>query len=352
VEILVGTRVVDAPTKGTLLAEAGPGLLTLQYQRLVLATGARERFLPFPGWTLPGVLGAGGLQAMVKAGLPIAGKRVLVAGTGPLLLAVAASLRQKGAIVPLVAEQASRQRVLTFAAGLWRWPGKLLQAFALRCRLLGTSLQMGCWPVAALGKNRLEEVTFQMGKQTITYPCDYLACGFGLVPNLELPLLLGCAIQNGAVQVDAWQQTSLPDVYCAGEPVGIAGLEAALVEGQIAGHAAAEQPQRVARLQQQRVRTRRFAALLERAFGLDERLKELPQPDTIVCRCEDVTWERLRTHTTGRAAKLQTRCGMGPCQGRVCGPALEFLAGWSVQAPRPPLFPVRLSSLMNGFVDG
>ena len=95
--VLCGFRVVDQPEERVLLAEGSSGFRELEYEKLVLATGARERFLPFPGWTLPNVMGAGGLQAMVKAGLPIRGKRIVVAGTGPLLLAVAAYLRKHGA---------------------------------------------------------------------------------------------------------------------------------------------------------------------------------------------------------------------------------------------------------------
>jgi NADPH-dependent 2,4-dienoyl-CoA reductase/sulfur reductase-like enzyme len=104
---LFGTRVFDQPEAGVLLAEGANDVSELRYTSLILATGARERFLPFPGWTLPNVMGAGGLQAMVKSGLPIRGKRVVVAGTGPLLLAVAAFLRKKGAEILIVCEQAS-----------------------------------------------------------------------------------------------------------------------------------------------------------------------------------------------------------------------------------------------------
>ena len=97
VTMLCGKRAFDQLEAGVLLAEGDNDLCELRYQNLILATGARERFLPFPGWTLPNVMGAGGLQAMVKSGLPIRGKRVVVAGTGPMLLAVAAYLRKHGA---------------------------------------------------------------------------------------------------------------------------------------------------------------------------------------------------------------------------------------------------------------
>src|SRR5439155_8490414 len=106
VEFLAHTQVLDAPSPGTLLACSAGEPIELSFNSLILATGARELFLPFPGWTLPNVIGAGGLQALVKGGWPISDRRVIVAGTGPLLLAVAKYLRKRGATVPLIAEQA------------------------------------------------------------------------------------------------------------------------------------------------------------------------------------------------------------------------------------------------------
>src|SRR5215472_17746183 len=135
VTALFGTRVFQTPEPGVLFAESADGFCQLGYKTLVLATGARERFLPFPGWTLPNVMGAGGLQALVKSGLPIAGKRVVVAGSGPLLLAVAAYLRKHGASVALVAEQADGAAVTRFGLQLAMRPGKLLQAIQLRAGL-------------------------------------------------------------------------------------------------------------------------------------------------------------------------------------------------------------------------
>lgn len=183
------------------------------------------------------------------------------------------------------------------------------------------------------------------GAKTWSVDCDYLACGFHLVPNTELAALLGCGVEQGRVRVDDLQQTTVPDVHCAGEPTGIGGLELSLVEGQIAGHAAAGAPDAARGLFAKRKGLRRFAAGMDRAFALRPQLRSLPQADTLVCRCEDVPLGRLREHSSWRAAKLLTRCGMGPCQGRVCAPAVEFLLGWNVESVRPPVFPVRVESL-------
>jgi NADPH-dependent 2,4-dienoyl-CoA reductase/sulfur reductase-like enzyme len=346
VEILCGTQVVHQDLKSRALFAEGRGtLFEIGFSKLILATGARERFLPFPGWTLPNVMAAGGLQAMVKSGLPIAGKRVVVAGTGPLLLAVATHLLRHGAEVLAICEQASRNALASFALHLFRQPGKLAQAFALQRELRGVPFWPNSWPVRALGKDALETVVLSQNGETRQIQCDYLAYGFHLAPNTELPALLGCRIRNDYVEVDDSQQTSMPGVFCAGEPTGIGGLERSLLEGQIAGLAAAGRNNQTLELKQRRRNSQRFVQRLERTFTLRPELKALPDDSTIVCRCEDVTHARLVQHSSWRDAKNQTRCGMGPCQGRVCGPATQFLYGWRPESARPPIFPVTVQNL-------
>lgn len=177
--------------------------------------------------------------------------------------------------------------------------------------------------------------------------CDYLAVAYGLTPNLEIPMLLGCEIRDGRVVVESLQRTTVPDVYCAGEPTGIGGVELSLLEGQIAGACAAGRADSVSGLMARRDRWRSFASALNHAFALRSELRSLVKPDTFVCRCEDVTAGRLAAHHNWRGAKLHTRCGMGPCQARICGPALEFLRGWRVDSVRPPLFPATVGTLAH-----
>ena len=344
VQVINGARVFQPSAPGMLLAETSSGVCELNYSSVVLATGARERFLPFPGWTLPNVMGAGGLQALVKTGLPIEGKRVVVAGSGPLLLAVAAYLRGRGADVLLIAEQASSVQLLRFAAGLF---SKRSQAFDLSRQLKNVPYRSRCWVAEAHGEEKLEGVTLARGGKRWRVDCDYLACGFHLVPNVELAELLACEVNAGSVSVDEFQQTTVANVYSAGEATGIGGLELSLVEGEIAGLAAAGKHEAARTLFPARAKQRKFADLLNRTFALRDELKQLARPETIVCRCEDVTFERLRAHHSWRAAKLQTRCGMGPCQGRVCGSAVEFLFGWRAESVRPPVLPVRIDSLIR-----
>jgi D-hydroxyproline dehydrogenase subunit alpha len=344
---LYGLRVFQQSEAGTLLAEGNDGICELRYAKLVLATGARERFLPFPGWTLPNVMGAGGLQAMVKSGLPIRGKRVVIAGTGPLLLAVASYLRKQGAEIPLISEQAPWSSLARFSGALLRYPGKIAQGLQLKKQLAGIPFTANSWPLAAHGDQTLESVAISRSGKTEVIPCDYLACGFHLVPNAELPALLGCKISDGYITVDDFQRTSVQGVFCAGEPTSIGGVDMALVEGQIAGLAAAGETKEARKLFGERRKARRLARMLNRTFSLRSELKELPSADTIVCRCEDVSYSRLQEHRSWRAAKLQTRCGMGPCQGRICGPATQFLFDWNPDSVRPPVFPARVESLAN-----
>jgi NADPH-dependent 2,4-dienoyl-CoA reductase/sulfur reductase-like enzyme len=350
-KLLPGRRIVDAPEPGQLVAAVETGsaasLERYSFQHLVLATGARERFLPFPGWTFPGVFGAGGLQALVRGGFSVAGKRVVVAGTGPLLLAVAAHLSEDGAHVVTVAEQAPAPRMLRFGLSLWTHPGKLLQGAGYRATLARTPYRMGCWPLAALGQSSLEAVRLTDGRRVWDEPCGLLACGFHLVPNTEVAALLGCRFDGDFVAVDDSQRTSIPNVYAAGEPTQIVGLDAALLEGEIAGLTIAGKPHEAASLFRRRDRERRFGQRLSQAFALREELRTLAQPDTIVCRCEDVRFVQLKDHAGWTDAKLQTRCGMGPCQGRICGPAVETLFGWRPASVRPPLSPIPLGLLCS-----
>jgi NADPH-dependent 2,4-dienoyl-CoA reductase/sulfur reductase-like enzyme len=344
VSLVAGTRIVAAPKPGTLTGETIDGARTLIYDKLIIATGARERFLPFPGWTLPNVCGAGGLQALVKGGSPITGKRVVVAGSGPLLMAVAATLTKRGAKVSVYAEQAPGAKLRRFGLTLFKH-GKIGQAISYRWQTRSTRLLTDCWPVKANGDDRVQSVTLTRFGKTWDEPCDYLACGFGLIPQLEIAQLLGCATNHDVVTVDDMQQTSVDGVYCAGESTGIGGLELALLEGRIAGAAAAGDDEKARWDFRDRDKARRFAAVLDECFALRDELRYLADEATIVCRCEDVPYSKLKDYDSWRGAKLQTRCGMGPCQGRVCGGAADFLFGWENESVRPPIFPTRLENL-------
>jgi NADPH-dependent 2,4-dienoyl-CoA reductase/sulfur reductase-like enzyme len=368
VTFLAQTRVLYSPAPGQLQVQTPTTADTLRYGQLILATGARERLLPFPGWTLPGVTGAGGLQALSKGGYPVEGKRVVVAGSGPLLLAVAATLKLKGAHIVAIVEQAATPAMARFAFGLLSTPSKISQALQLARQLKGVPYLRDSYVRAAHsngdGKSEgtLQSVQVQRGKarELETLQCDYLACGYGLIPNVELAQALGCATATTTamssapaasagpqtvVKADDCQRTSVPGIYCAGEGTGVGGVDLALVEGRIAGLCASGQEARAQADFSERALWRKFAASLARAFALRPELATLAGDDTIVCRCEDVCHGELRTHSTWRCAKLQTRCGMGPCQGRICGGATEILYGWRPDAVRLPISSARVDTL-------
>jgi D-hydroxyproline dehydrogenase subunit alpha len=344
VHVIGGARVFHA-RPGVLKLETDQSCSEIHQDKLILATGARELFLPFPGWTLPNVVGVGGLQALAKAGLPLDGKLVVVAGTGPLLLAVAAYLSEHGADVVCICEQASRSSLGAFGLTMAGFPKKIAEGVKLRFRSREAKYLTSSWPVAAMGTERVEVVRISDNGRIHELKCDYLACGYHLIPNVELAQMLQCRVHEAFVEVDEFQQTSQAGVYCAGEPTGIGGMELSVLEGRIAGHAAANATDAAAGLFPARARYRKLAGAMKKAFRLRPELAALAQPETLICRCEDVSLDRVRKHSSWKSAKLHTRCGMGPCQGRVCGAAAAFLFGWNVDASRPPVFPARCSSL-------
>ena len=352
---LAASRVEILPGATAFEADADAGVIRFEHEfetvevhcrRLVLATGARELFLPFPGWTLPGVIGAGGLQALVKGGFPVAGRRVVVAGSGPLLLAAAGLLSLHGAKILGLYEQTSLANLASFSLQLWTFPKKILEAIGLAMAARGALLHTGWWVASAGGANAgLKWVKLTDGWRQTKVECDLLACGYGLRPNTELAQLIGCRLSAGTVAVDEFQNTSVDGVLAAGEVTGIGGAELSLEEGSVAGYAAADEPDRARAHFAARARYQGFAAALERTFTLRQELKSAVTAETIVCRCEDVTAGQLGEFKSWKEAKLGSRCGMGACQGRTCGAAAEFLYGWGAESVRPPVVTVRVGTL-------
>ncbi|GAA2075086.1 FAD/NAD(P)-binding oxidoreductase [Pseudolysinimonas kribbensis] len=344
---------------------------------LVLATGAHDLTLPFPGWDLPGVVTGGAAQALAKAERVAIGRRVVVAGAGPFLLPVAASLAATGATVLSVHEAAGRRQLAAGWAGalpvLPAMAGKLgeLAGYA-RGQLRGRiPYRVGSGVIAAHGDDRVEAVTIARldaqwrpvpGTQR-TVEADALAVSHGFTPRLELALAAGCRLDAGRfVAVDADQRTSAPGVLAAGEVTGIGGADAALAEGAVAGWIAAggaAHDPRVARARAAVRRYRRFARALAAAHGPRPGWRDGLTDDTIVCRCEEVPYGRLRATATAtrtqslRSLRLTTRAGLGPCQARICGRVVEELLARSTGAIlddavsdwRPIVTPLRFGEL-------
>jgi NADPH-dependent 2,4-dienoyl-CoA reductase/sulfur reductase-like enzyme len=328
-----------------LLVERPTSAAIVSYTHLIIATGARERLLPLPGWTLPGVMGIGGLQALVKTGMPIAGKRVLIAGSGPLIWPVAQTLRAHGAHIVAIAERQPLHRLARFAVSLIGHPSKLVQALTTVPGLVTAPIHVGTRITAITAGTHGLTATLQQSQRELHYDADIVAIGDHLVPNYELAVAMGCVTTPAGIVTDPdTLATSCPHVYAIGEARGVGGIDCALAEGTLVALQITQHHQRLPAARRSVHRERAFATHLARIFG--DAPAQIPLPaDTIVCRCEDVTHAQLHTHTSWRAAKLHTRCGMGPCQGRICGVACEHLYGWGQDAVRPPLRPARVSTL-------
>jgi len=336
---------------------------------LVLATGAYDRALPFPGWDLPGVFTAGAAQALAKGQGVAVGDRVLVGGTGPFLLPVAASLVGAGARVVGVAEaNAAVTGWLRRPAGAlagWSKSGELARYAGVLARHR-VPYRSRTAVVAAHGSECVESVTVaRLDRGWNPVPgtrrrveADAVAVGFGFTPQLELAVAARCAIVDGFVAVDAAQGTSVRGVFAAGELTGIGGADLADAEGEVAGTAAAkllgaeaEPPLRA----MGRVRSgRRFAEALAAAYPVRSGWQEWLRDDTVVCRCEEVTRRALyraideRDVGSVRSLRLVSGAGLGLCQGRVCGQNVAELAGIddpAAFARRPIAAPLRMSEL-------
>jgi len=337
-------HVLLGPTDGTARER-----LALDPDSLVLATGAYDRILPFPGWTLPGVFTAGAGQALAKGERVALGRRVVVAGAGPFLLPVAASLAATGARVVGVHEASGTRALargwLSRPQGLAGAPGKSLElagyvAGQLRRRI---PYRTSSAVVAAHGGERVEAVTVaRLRPDWSVVPgserriaADAVCVGHGFTPRLELPIAAGCAIgPDRFVVVDDEQGTSVAGVYAAGEITGIGGVDAALAEGEIAGHGAAGarvDDAAVLPARRRRAVYRDFARRIDAAHGIRPGWTSWLADDTVVCRCEEVGYGRLRdtaaASTAGslRALTLGTRAGLGICQARICGRTVEDL---------------------------
>ncbi|MER6451646.1 FAD-dependent oxidoreductase [Streptomyces sp900105245] len=351
----------SGPAAITVHALLGPDQdegITVRADAVLLATGSYERVLPFPGWTLPGVVTAGGAQAMLKGGLVLPGRTAVVAGTGPLLLPVATGLAAAGARVAALAESAAPRALLRRAPALAAHPGKLAEGAGYAARLLrhGVRVLPRHTVVEAHGTGRLEAVTVAaLGRNGRTrqgsarrIPCDTLAVGHGLLPHTDLAETLGCTLSGTDVRVDDEQRTDVPGVWAAGETTGVGGAALALAEGEVAGrsvaarlHGTVPDPRRWAAARARR-RLRSFAAALDAVYAPPAGwAREVPD-DTVVCRCEEVTAGEVRAaaDTLGasdqRTVKLLTRAGMGWCQGRMCAPAVAALTGCPLAPGRRP----------------
>jgi NADPH-dependent 2,4-dienoyl-CoA reductase/sulfur reductase-like enzyme len=366
-----------------LRTSAGPVAARL----LVLATGAYDRVLPFPGWDLPGVVTLGAAQALLAgSGVPI-GRRVVVAGAGPFLLSVATGLLAAGVEVPGVYEAGRPRRYARSPGTVAGVRAKLREAAGYAAVLARHRVpyRSGHAVVAAHGDGAVAAVdVVRLGPDGAPVPgsvrrveCDALAVGFGFTPQLELALALGCATRldvdgNLVLTADVAGQTTVPGVYAAGEVTGVGGATLALVEGRLVGAVTVVARGRsapigesdTARLLARRAAMRRFAALMHDIHAPPAGWTSWLTGETTVCRCAEVPVSEIRDAVTdlgavdARAVAALTRAGTGWCRGRVCGYATALLtaqlrdrpldaADLAAFAERPLATPVRLADLAD-----
>ncbi|MER6350409.1 NAD(P)/FAD-dependent oxidoreductase [Streptomyces sp. NPDC001634] len=333
--------------------------VAVRAEAVLLATGGYEKVLPFPGWTLPGVVTAGGAQAMLKGSLVVPGRRAVVAGTGPLLLPVAAGLAAAGVTVAALVESADPRAFARHAGTLAAQPDKAVEAALYAARLLRHRVRILAHHavVEAHGTDRLEAVTVAAldtdgrvrsgsGRRI---PCDTLAVGHGMLPHTDLAETLGCRLDGVNVHVDDEQRTDVPGVWAAGEATGIGGAALALAEGHIAGRSiaarrtgSAPDPREWERAARSRAALRRFFDAVDNVYAPPGHWTDQVTDDTVVCRCEEVPARAVRAAVEElgagdlRTVKLLTRAGMGWCQGRMCGPAVAGIAGCAETVTRRP----------------
>jgi NADPH-dependent 2,4-dienoyl-CoA reductase/sulfur reductase-like enzyme len=381
--------------EGWLLTMHGPDApARLFAQTLILATGAYDRPIPFPGWTVPGVFTAGAVQTLLKYQRVLPGQRFVLSGSGPLQLAVAAQLLEAGAKVAAVLECIPMPpwKGLKHLGALWGQVARLREGryYWEIVRKAGVPYKTGSTVIAAHGETELEAVTVAKldrewqpvsGSEEII-KADTLVLGYGFVPATQLSRLLGCVHdfepeQGGWVpRRDSQMQTTLPGVYAVGDGAGVGGAALARVEGRMAGLDAARhtgtlavaEAQRAIRQQQASLsRERRFAGMLGDLFTPGAGLYTLADDNTIICRCEEVKLEQITQAIEIGARSLTevkglTRCGMGNCQGRICGDMLSRIIARELDTNgdgstpakieatgtftvRPPIHPIPLSVL-------
>lgn len=338
----------QAPTEGSGLAVPA----AVRCRALLVATGAYDRQLPIPGWDLPGVMAAGGIQAFIKSAGHAPGSRYVIAGTGPFLLPVAVNIQQAGGTVAAICEAAALRGWARHAHRAVQVPSKLAEGAGYATRLLAarTPYRTRTIITEILGDSRVEAVRtagvdgsgrVRPGTERVITDIDGVGLGWGFTPQLDIPTQLGAATRVGAdgsliagAQADG--ASSVPGLFLAGEVTGVGGAALAVLEGRRAGAAAATYvtggapesvPGRGAAARQ-----RRFAEAMHAVHSVPAAWQTWVGDSCLVCRCEEVDAGQIRAGRTDlgatdhRAVKGVTRAGMGWCQGRVCGFAVAALA--------------------------
>jgi NADPH-dependent 2,4-dienoyl-CoA reductase/sulfur reductase-like enzyme len=384
IEAVNRIKILEVDRETRLLAEKdGHEIMTVESDLLLFATGARERFLPFRGWTVPGVISTGAAQILMKSSGILPARRMLIAGAGPLLLAVANEfLRSGGEVLSILDMGGVREKLLLLTQGIHQLPKVTEGAlFLSRIFLAGVSLLHRTAVVEARGKPELNEViaarldakgAIVQGTERI-YKTRCLAVGHGFTPNIELPQLAGCALEydeakgGWVVAVGRDLETSVDRVFAAGEMTGIAGAPKSVHEGRLAAYGMLHKmgkrldSELLDRLRRQRSRHLRFGRYFNALHRIPPQAVLSIPDETLICRCEEVRMKDIRRaftegYDTPAALKRALRIGMGNCQGRLCAPVMydilsAFTHGKGEDFPplsvRSPVKPVAMRSFLE-----
>jgi thioredoxin reductase/bacterioferritin-associated ferredoxin len=385
--VLYANHRVWSLTPGFSVISIGPdGPLTLEASNLIVAAGAIERHIPVSGWTLPGVIGVAGATVLLKAHGVLPGRRVVVAGSGPLLLLVASKIIAAGGEVAAVVDAAPRTGWLARAGAMLARPDLMAKGSGWLLALLKARVPIhsGAAIRAIHGTDGVESVTIgrvdrdwrPVGAAERRVPADAVCLGFGLLPSTEVTRLLGAEhryepeLGGWIPAVDASLQTSVPGLFVAGDGAGVRGADAAPLSGELAalgvisrlgrgGDLAGE----ATKIEAEWHKSGRFGGAMSALAVPPPAAAAMIAAGTTVCRCEGLSRAALDAAIVAGARtladlKATTRCGMGPCGGRVCGEAAAMLiavaTGWDREAigqpsARPPLRPVPLAAITGAF---
>lgn len=313
---------------------------------IVIAAGAMERPVPIPGWTLPGVVGAGAANGLAKEANLTPSGTVVIAGSGPLLLLEAALLLDKGVEVAAIFETTPK---IPSPAILQDIPKALLGTpFLLKglkmlrdIKKSGVPHYKGVTNLKAVGEQKLASVEAECGSEKLSYPADMLLLHFGVIPETHIYRLLKCHMEwhekyrYWYPKTDQWGRTNYEKIFAAGDGTGVSGAIAAEIKGELTalevGHRLGILPayerDRLAAPQREALAKDGYPRpMIDMFFAFDPGHFTF-EDDTLLCRCENVTVGDVRSMVQQGVTELNevkaiTRCGMGPCQGRMCGPVL------------------------------
>lgn len=358
----------------------------LKADQIIIATGAFDRPIPFPGWTLPGVLTAGCAQIMVKNQRVLPGTRFLLAGSGPLQLALANQLLRSGAKIAAVVEATSMRRLWRYLPRLLKQPGSVWDGlrYIAKLKLNHVPYIQSHVIITASGTEEVDQAVIAAVDEAWqpirgteqTFDVDVICLGYGLIPNTDLTRLCGCAHEYNAKlggwvpKYDEHMETTVRGIFVAGDGCGVAGVKVALEQGRISGIFAAhnlglmdistaEEMAQPIRAKSRELQD--FQLALSELYSLRPGIHDLSTESTVICRCEEITLGDILKAIQCGASNLDdlkrgTRTGMGYCQGRMCLPSVISIASRELKLKpeeigavkaRPPIKPVPMSAFLE-----